>query len=394
MFGQGPFGAYALGQPAPDIYTLHVSAGAFVLSPKTVNLGPKIQKCGVAAFTLNRKAVNLLYHPRGDTATRAFTLSPGAAGLTYYSGSARVLIADVGHFALAPKTAGLNHSRIMATAPGSFAETGVASLLATHHKLVAAKGVFIDTSQTANLVRSRIMMAAQGSFVDHAGSVTFQRTRAIQAAPGAFVWAGHNALVAHQPLIAASVPFSIAPQTADLMRSRIVKAATGRYFLNGNPAVRTIAPPSATFVMDGGPAEFVYSWTPLAVDPGALVLAAQTADLVRTKTLYVAPGAFVLDDAPAGHSVLHALNAITSTYALAGIDVLMTYTRAVIAGSGAFVLQSQPAALLATHRLYPGTGAIRWAGRKAEELSGAGVAELHWQTPAAGAKFTEQLRAS
>jgi len=348
VFGQGPFGAYALGQPAPDLFVLATLPGSFTSTPRTAEL--RLQRRIVAQ-------------------TQTYSIS----GTQIYSYHRLMLLP--GAFVLTPKTALLTDGHKLTAAPGVFVVTGYTStgLLGFAH----APGAFALAGQTASLRYSRIAREAAGAFLLQGQGATLKVSHVPPTAPGAFVLAPKD-VVFKITMPAATGSFVESGNNATLLRSAKLFTArgtiavqdTGFTLLNlmRNP-FRSLGAAPGAFVLSPKAAQLRETHIELH-DAGAFTLIGNSAGLTKYtgRTLITNAGAFIVAPQAAGSNRAYALTADIGSFSWSGQSANLLVRHRLAAAFGAYTLAGQTIdthwkriANLTTggYNLVPGTGTLR-----------------------------------
>jgi len=218
----------------------------------------------------------------------------------------------------------------------------------------------IDIPTSAGGAGAFTLTASAGSFTLAGQSATLLKSKALGAAAGSFALAGQSAnLVKGRTLTADAGAFSLAGQSATLLKSKVVAANAGAFVLAGQAATlkadRKLTAAAGSFALSGQAATLTYSplvgYT-LTASAGAFTLAGQSATLLRSKVLPAAVGAFSFSG-----------QAATLTHTAAG-------SYSLTANVGSFTITGSAAQLLRGYRLAATAGAFSLAGSAAGLLTG------------------------
>jgi len=226
------------------------------------------------------------------------------------------------------------------------------------YQLFAPRSIYIPTS--AGGAGAFTLTASAGSFTLAGQSATLLKSKALGAAAGSFALAGQSAnLLKGRTLTADAGAFSLAGQSATLLKSKVVAANAGAFVLAGQAATlkadRKLTAAAGSFALSGQAATLTYSplvgYT-LTASAGAFTLAGQSATLLRSKVLPAAVGAFSFSG-----------QAATLTHTAAG-------SYSLTANVGSFTITGSAAQLLRGYRLAATAGAFSLAGSAAGLLTG------------------------
>lgn len=195
--------------------------------------------------------------------------------------------------------------------------------------------------------------------------------RTLTASAGVFSLAGQSAgLLRNRVVSAAGGTYSLAGQSANVLRNRVLSGAVGTYSLAGQAATlrRTyvLAAAAGGYTLSGQAANLLFGHRLIAA-AGTFTLAGQSANLVRGRALSAAVGSFSFAGQAAGLLRNRNLQAAVGTYSLAGQAVTLTKTtgKTLVAAGAAFALQGQSVNLEFGRRLVAAQGAFALAGQAA-----------------------------
>jgi hypothetical protein len=127
--------------------------------------------------------------------------------------------------------------------------------------------------------------------------------------------------------------FTLTGNTANLVRARVMPAATGAYTLAGNAANlvrgRRLVADAGAYAFTGADVGLVYTSVggyTLPADAGSFALTGGNANLVYGRVLSAAPGAYTFTGSAAGLRYARRLVADPGAYALVGYDATLTYS--------------------------------------------------------------------
>lgn len=346
--------------------SLDAAPGAYILTPKAVQL----------------RETHIEQHAAG-----AFTLTGNDAGLAKYDVPS--LIAQAGAFTLAPQTASSNRAYVLTADVGSYSWGAQTAELLEQHKIFIAAGAYVLAAQTIDTHWKRVANLTVGGYTLIPGAVTLRRVYQLTVAAGAYTLVGQNAYEHAPPLTAVTGSFALAPKTANLLRTRLLNAATGRYLVNGSPAVRILAPTVGLLTLTARSATLTYRWTPMDAAAGSYTLSGQSATLQKIQPLSAAPGAFVVAAKTATLTPTHALAAGTGTFSMVAPNVELTVTRRIAASPGAIIVTAQPATFPRARVMTTLPGAFALTGFDADEISVPGNAKAYWRSARPQAQWIE-----
>ncbi len=293
-----------------------ISAGLVAARKVTANFGTYSLTGGLAGFDRTMAAAAGSYASTGLPAALRRVLRLAAGQGTYaqtgndatltYSSPIKTLVASLGTYALTGVSAGFDRS--MAVAPGSYAQTGVATGLRRVYTLAAAQGTYAQTGVAAALRAVRALTAAQGTYAQTGNDAALNKLsglRTLTADQGTYSQVGYD---------------------VTLRVIRKLASAQGTYAQTGVAAgtrrvIRLVA------------AQGTYAQTGVAATPRA------------TRRLVSAQGAYAQTGVASALRAVKVLTAAKGTYTQTGVAAGMVRSRALAANVGAYALTGVAATL-------------------------------------------------
>lgn len=362
MLGQGPFGAYALGQPAPDLFVLSTLPGTFALEPKTASYA-LLRKITAQTDTYNISGVAIsasyilgagygAFALHGFDATLSdghkLTATAGAFTMTGYTSSGLLGFAHApGAFVVTPQAAGVLYSRIFHVGTGAFTLQGQGAGLLQSHVLDAITGAYALSGMDATFKVT--LNGDTGSFVWSRNEATLLHHSKLTAIKGVvsvadtgFTWLN---LMRHpfRSLDAAPGAYVLTPKAVQLRETHIEQHAAGAFTLTGNDAglakydVPSLIAQAGAFTLAPQTASSNRAYV-LTADVGSYSWGAQTAELLEQHKIFIAASTYVLAAQTIDTHWKRIANLTVGGYTLVPGEVTLRRVYKVSAATGEYVL--------------------------------------------------------
>lgn len=266
---------------------------------------------------------------------------------------------------------------ILAADAGAYTETGVSAGLLQGHKLTANAGSYSESGVTVGLLTGRKIFSDAGSYSLTGVDAGTLKDSILPSTAGSFVETGLDVTLTHGTadvtLTADAGTYSLAGQSASLLRGWEVEGLAGSYSLTGQSAnlIRTLllGADSGSYSLSGQAVNLLKSLL-LGADSGSYSLSGQTIGLLRSLLLGADVGSYSLSGLSTGLAKGTALQAGSGTFDLSGIAISLARTYLVNGVAGSFALDGALVGLLLSKVLIGDAGVYTEAGQSASLLRG------------------------
>jgi hypothetical protein len=418
------------------LYPQMGTAVQFLLAPKTALLNHIITplrklQTSAGAFVLTGHVATL---------KKGYTLLPSIGGYTWAPNNGQMrqlsfgMFTGVGTYAVDPQTISFKFNHVYYPAAGAFVIAGAAGSL-QKHVISPAVGGFVMAGVATPLQVKRVITCNAGAFAISGSNATLAHSNHGAVSTGAFTWTGYDATMSKpHNLGVQAAAFTLGPGTIGFVRAYQMSPPVVAFLWDGSPITTTkwlrmypaagsfdVTAPAANmlhqiilgviaintqFVITGQMVSSIRK-SIYSVGFGTIVWqGVNTAQMIRTRLIAAAPGAFAVDGTVGAQMVrsrianvgtgaflvapgvltmgkVSEVVAAPAAFVLASVGAALSRPRALPAEPGAFKLQGVGASLTVPIRtLTPGLGLFTLTGYPSSQLETPGVATIWWDTVA------------